>query len=160
MATSTPLLDWKSYTPETESEFREVLQATYLGSLDMPELEGIRSLDDILASHRAGGRFDPGRWQLGYLSGEPAASAILLLSELPDHMAWEVAYLGLVPAARGRGIGRAALAHAVESARAHTARLELAVDGRNYPAHRLYSAAGFTPFDRRSVHLAALHPKG
>jgi GNAT superfamily N-acetyltransferase len=153
---SRPFFDWMCFSASTETEFRQVLQATYVGSLDMPELEGIRSLDDILASHRAGGRFDPAHWLLGRVPGEPDASAILLLSDLPDHRAWEVAYLGLTPAARGRGLGRAALAHAVELAGPHTNRLELAVDARNYPAQRLYRATGFTPFDRRSVHLAAL----
>jgi mycothiol synthase len=156
VAAAVPPFVWRHYAPVTETEFRDVLQATYQGSLDMPELEGIRSLDDILASHRAGGRFDPARWLLGRLPGEPAAAAILLLSDLPDHMAWEVAYLGLTPAARGRGYGRAALAHAIELARPYSPRLELAVDSRNHPANRLYRAAGFTPFDRRSVHLAAL----
>ena len=46
-----------------------VLQATYAGSLDMPELEGIRSLDDVMASHRAAGRFVADRWRVGRLAG-------------------------------------------------------------------------------------------
>jgi ribosomal protein S18 acetylase RimI-like enzyme len=103
-----PSFSWRGFGPESEAEFRAVLQATYQDSLDMPELEGIRSLDDILASHRAGGRFEAGRWQVGRLPDEPEAAAVLLLSEIPDHDAWEVAYLGLTPPARGRGLGRAA----------------------------------------------------
>jgi mycothiol synthase len=153
---SAPAFAWSCFGPETETDFHQVLQATYIGSLDMPELEGIRSLDDILASHRAGGRFDPTRWQIGRLPDEPGAAAILLLSDLPDHEAWEVAYLGLTPAARGRGLGRAAIAHALDLARPRTSRLELAVDSRNHPATHLYFATGFTPFDRREVHLATL----
>jgi ribosomal protein S18 acetylase RimI-like enzyme len=151
-----PPLDWRAYGPETDAEFRAVLRATYAGSLDMPELEGIRSLDDILASHRAAGRFVPARWRLGRARGEPEAAAVLLLSEFADRDAWEVAYLGLTPAARGRGLGHAALAHALTLARPCTARLELAVDARNHPATRLYSDTGFSPFDHRAVHLAAL----
>jgi ribosomal protein S18 acetylase RimI-like enzyme len=152
-----PTLHWESFGPTTEGDFRAVLQATYCGSLDMPELEGIRSLDDILASHRAGGRFVAGRWQVGFLQAEPETAAVLLLSEIPDRDAWEVAYLGLTPAARGRGLGRAVLAHALEMAAAAQApRLELAVDLRNHPATRLYRTAGFIPFDQRAVHLASL----
>ncbi|HMB05564.1 MAG TPA: GNAT family N-acetyltransferase, partial [Isosphaeraceae bacterium] len=151
-----PTLAWRPYGAEAEAEFRAILQATYSDSRDMPELEGIRSLDDIMASHRAGGRFDPSRWRLGRVPGEPEAGAVVLLSALPDRAAWEVAYLGLTPAARGRGLGRAALAHALELARPLTPRLELAVDLRNEPATRLYRAAGFSPFDRRAVHLASL----
>ena len=75
---------------------------------------------------------------MGHLPGEPATAAVLLLSEIPDRDAWEVAYLGLTPSARGRGLGRAVLAHALELAAAHVPRLELAVDVRNHPATRLY----------------------
>jgi mycothiol synthase len=153
-----PSFDWRPYDPVTESEFRDVLQATYAGSLDMPELEGIRSLDDVMASHRAAGRFDPSRWRVGTLPGEPEAAAILLLSEVPDRPSWEVAYLGLTPPARGRGLGRSALAYALDLARPNVARLELAVDDRNHPARHLYDVAGFNPFSRRIVHLAILNP--
>jgi len=154
-----PEFEWHSYSPTTEPEFCEILPGTYIDSLDMPELEGIRSLSDIMGSHRAAGRFVPERWRIGRLRDEPEAAAVLLLSELPDRMAWEVAYLGLTPPARGRGLGRAVLAHALELASAHVPKLELAVDARNHPATRLYQAAGFLPFDCRAVHLAKLVPK-
>ena len=149
-----PPIDWLPFGPETEADFREVLEETYEGSLDMPELEGLRSLDDVLASHRAGGRFRPERWVVGRVRGEPGASAVLLLSDLPDRNAWEVAYLGLTPAARGRGLGRAVLAHAAVLARPYVKRIELAVDVRNFPAHQLYRRAGMIPFDHRAVHIA------
>lgn len=150
-----PPFDWLPYGPATDAEFRAVLHATYAGSLDMPELEGLRSLDDVLASHQAGGRFVAERWRLGRVRGEPSSSAVLLLSSLPDRDAWEIAYLGLTPSARGRGYGRAVLAHAVDLARSHVTRIELAVDVRNVPAHHLYQNAGLLPFDRRAVHLAS-----
>lgn len=151
----TPPLEWLGFGPETEAAVRAVLHKTYQGSLDMPELEGLRSLDDVLHGHRSAGRFVPERWRVGRIRGEPDASALVLLSEMPDRDVWEIAYLGLIPAARGRGIGRAALAHAVELARPHASRIELAVDLRNHPAHHLYLAAGFRPFDRRAVHIAS-----
>jgi ribosomal protein S18 acetylase RimI-like enzyme len=149
-------LAWRPFGPETEADFRAVLQATYAESLDMPELEGVRSLDDVIAGHRAAGRFDPSRWLVGHAPNEPEASAVVLLSEIPDRDAWEVAYLGLTPAARGRGLGLAALEHARRLAAPHVHRLELAVDRRNGPALGLYKAAGFRRFDRRAVHLAIL----
>jgi mycothiol synthase len=153
-----PPMEWRSFSDDTRDAFRVALTASYGGSLDMPELEGIRSLDDVLASHGAGGRFDPARWQLGSIPGEPAASAVVLLSDQPDRNAWEVAYLGLTPEARGRGLGLAALARALELASPHVLRVELAVDSRNAPALRLYKRAGFREFDRRSVHLATFRP--
>ena len=136
-----------------ESEFRSVLQATYVGSLDMPELEGARALDDILESHRAAGRFVAERWQLGRIPGKPEAAAVLLMAEVPGRDVWEVIYLGLTPAARGRGLGRAVLEHALGLARTRVPWLELAVDLRNTPALRLYEATGFVARDRRAVHL-------
>jgi ribosomal protein S18 acetylase RimI-like enzyme len=151
-----PEFEWRPFDPSIEAEFREVLQATYEGSLDMPELEGARGLEDILAGHRAAGLFEPGRWQLGRLPGEPEAAAVLLLTEVPGRDAWEVVYLGLTPAARGRGLGRALIRHALEEARSHAPILELAVDLRNTPAVKLYRATGFLPRDRRAVHLAIL----
>jgi len=148
-----PRLRWCSFDPVHEIEFRALLQATYVSSLDMPELEGVRSLDDIIEGHRATGRFVPHRWRLGQVPDEPDAAVVLLLSDIPDRDIWEVVYLGLTPSARGRGLGRAAIAHALDLAHPHASRLELAVDIRNHPATRLYESAGFLPFDRRSVHL-------
>ena len=152
----TPEFDWAPFAPETEADLRSVLDATYAGSLDMPELEGLRSLDDVLVGHRAAGRFVAERWRVGHVRGEPGAAGVVLLSEVADRNSWEVAYLGLTPAARGRGLGHAALAHAVELARPHVPRIELAVDVRNHPAHRLYTSAGLRPFERRAVHLTTL----
>lgn len=151
-----PAIGWAAYGPETEDAFRAVVRQTYLESLDMPELEGVRSLDDVLAGQRAAGRFHPDRWQLGRLVGATDDAGVVLLTPCLDRDAWEVAYLGLSPAARGRGLGRAFLARALELARPHVPRLELSVDVRNTPAVNLYRHAGFTPYDRRSVHLARL----
>ena len=155
---ATPSFRWATLGPDTEEDFRTVLEATYHDSLDMPELDGVRSLDDVMASHRAAGRFEPTHWSVGHLDGEPDAAAVLLLSEVPDRQVWEIAYLGLTPAARRRGLGHAALIHAYDQARAaEVERIELAVDARNIPARHLYAAAGFKPFDRRIVHLAVLN---
>lgn len=154
-----PQIDWCCFNPAHETRFRILLEATYASSLDMPELEGIRSIDDVIAGHRATGRFVPELWRLGQVPGESEAAVVLLLSDVPDRDVWEVVYLGLTPSARGRGLGRVAIAHALELARPHAPRLELAVDIRNHPATRLYESMGFVPFDRRAVHLVVF-PEG
>ena len=153
-------LIWHPFNAARETEFRALLQATYTSSLDMPELEGVRSLDDIIEGHRSTGRFVPDRWRLGQVPGEPDTAVVLLLSEVPDRDVWEVVYLGLTVSARGRGLGLAAIAHALDLARPHVSRLELAVDIRNLPASRLYESAGFVSFDRRSVHLVVFPESG
>jgi len=155
-----PRLVWRSFNTARETEFRALLEATYTSSLDMPELEGVRSLDDIIEGHRSTGRFVPERWRLGQVPGEPDRAVVLLLSEVPDRDVWEVVYLGLTVSARGRGLGFAAIAHALDLARPHVSRLELAVDMRNLPALRLYESAGFVSFDRRSVHLVVFPESG
>ncbi len=107
--------EWQPFEPALEAEFRSVVQATYVGSLDMPELEGRRALDEIMESHRATGRFDAGRWQLGYIPDKPHVASVLLMAEVPGRDVWEVVYLGLTPAARGRGLGRAVVQHALSA---------------------------------------------
>lgn len=154
-----PEVQWLRYDETNHDNFCRVLAQTYKGSLDMPELEGIRSLDDVVAGHKEGGRFRPELWHLGTAQGEDSPSIILLLSEVPERQIWEVAYLGLTPQARGRGLGRASLAFAIKEARKYVGKIELAVDVRNIPAAKLYESAGFTPFDRRTVHLARLIAK-
>jgi ribosomal protein S18 acetylase RimI-like enzyme len=154
-------LEWRAFGTVSETEFRSVLEETYVGSMDMPELEGTRTLDDVLESHRASGRFMAERWRLGRVPGKSTAAAVLLLTEAPGRDVWEVIYLGLTPAARGYGLGRAVLQHALELAQGHVSRLALAVDHRNTPATRLYHSAGFVARDRRAVHLAVLQvPSG
>jgi len=80
---------------------------------------------------------------------------VLLLCEMPEWAAWDVAYVGVVPEARGRGYGREIMHQALAVARADgVARLTLSVDVRNDPAWRLYTDLGFRPHDRREVFLA------
>ena len=111
-----PPLVWSTFSPEMEDRFRQILDGTYLGSLDMPELEGVRTLDDVLASHRESGHFQPEFWQIGQLPGEPESAAVMLMLDRPDRNVLEVAYLGLTPQARGRGLGRGLVEHALELA--------------------------------------------
>jgi ribosomal protein S18 acetylase RimI-like enzyme len=150
-----PELRWEAFSAENKDAFAGTLERTYEGSLDMPELCGLRTLDDVLEGHLARGNFDPARWRLGRLGGEGLPVAVVLLSP-GEEGTWEVSYLGLVPEARGRGLGRAALSHALDRARSRADRLELAVDVRNAPAEALYRRSGFAPFARRGVHVAVL----
>jgi ribosomal protein S18 acetylase RimI-like enzyme len=67
---------------------------------------------------------------------------------------WELSYVGVAPAARRRGHGRALVRKAI--AEAHSAgadTLTVSVDARNAPALDLYESLGFAEFDRRDVYL-------
>jgi len=62
----------------------------------------------------------------------------------------ELVYLGLVPEARGRGLGRRLLEHGLALLKGRSERaVVLAVDERNTPAMKLYREAGFRPSLRR-----------
>lgn len=139
--------------------FQEIHERTYQGTLDCPELNGVRTMAEVHEGHRAQGRHDPQRWFLAQYAGRPAG--VLLLNELPDLGCWEVAYIGVVPEARRQGIGRQLLARAIRMARAcGTGFLSLSVDVRNHPAWSLYAQLGFEPFDERLVYLAVWGPDG
>jgi ribosomal protein S18 acetylase RimI-like enzyme len=133
--------------------FHDTLLQTYEGTQDCPEITGVRTADEIMAGHRAQGKHDPARWLLGLAAGRPVG--VLLLCEMPEWAAWDVAYVGVVPDARGQGHGRELMHRAMTLARADgVPRLTLAVDARNEPAWRLYTDLGFQAHDRREVFLA------
>lgn len=143
------------YAPWTSNPhcFQETLLRTYEGTRDCPEVNGVRTLEEILEGHRAQGRYDPQRWWLALARNRPVG--VLLLTELLDGQGWDVSYIGVVPAARRRGVGRELMSKALLEARtAEAAQLTLSVDARNQPAWNLYHRLGFETFDNRDVYLA------
>jgi ribosomal protein S18 acetylase RimI-like enzyme len=139
--------------PADPARFQETLLRTYEGTQDCPEVNGVRTIEEILHGHRSQGRHDPERWWLASARGRPVG--VLMLTELPEWNGWDVSYVGVVPEARGRGVGRELMARALLEARAAEVRqLTLSVDGRNRPAWNLYTRLGFEPFDSREVFLA------
>lgn len=138
---------------------REALEASYEQTLDCPELHGLRRTEDVIASHRATGRWDPRLWWLVFEGGR--ARGALLLNPCPEHDSTELVYLGLAPSLRGRGLGRRLLATGVEAlcGRPHRA-MACAVDARNAPARRLYEDFGFRLFAERAAFVRALAAPG
>lgn len=134
------------------SVFERSLLATYHGSLDCPELDGIRTVQQIIEGHQAQGRFDPDYWWLVTRHGQPAG--VLLLNGVLDEPAWEIVYLGLVPVFRGHAMGAELVEHALEEAKLTRARfVDVTVDVRNVPARKLYAAKAFGLVERRHVLL-------
>jgi GNAT superfamily N-acetyltransferase len=132
--------------------FHETLLRSYEGTLDCPELTGVRTIGEIIEGHQAQGAFNPDLWWLARVAGRPAG--VLLVAETPEWESWDVSYVGVVPEARRRGLGRALMLQALAEARRRKANhLTVAVDARNQPAQKLYEALGFEPFDEREVFL-------
>ncbi len=149
-------LEWVSLEDGSEVEFGEVLEQTYIDTLDMPELGGTRTFQVVLSAHEGRGRLMRSQWWLGRSRRMRERAGLVFLSCSDDPDTWELTYLGLTPAARGRGLGRVFLSHAVEQARRNVGWLRLAVDLRNTPACRLYNHGGFWEYERRRVYLARL----
>lgn len=141
-------LEWRSYTSESHAAFAQVVQASYEGSQDCPELAGLRPMDAVLAAHKAAGPFDPHLWQLALSGGEPAGC--ILIARVTDTRCHEIVYLGVAPRHRNRGLGRALVRRAIALAAADSATsLLVVVDERNIAARRLYSRFGFRALLRR-----------
>ncbi len=152
-------LQYEAYSLAAAQRFGAVIERTYQDTLDCPQLDGIRTIDEVLEGYQAVGRFSPELWMLVQRDGRDVGC--LLLADHPEQRIWELVYMGIVPEARGVGLGLTLARQAQWRAkRAGAERLVLAVDAANAPALRMYSAAGFVAWDRRSVFTKALRPAG
>jgi ribosomal protein S18 acetylase RimI-like enzyme len=143
---------FNSYPQCDQQAFRQTLMRTYQGTLDCPELNGLRTADEIIEGHQAQGQHDPTLWWLIVQKKRPVG--VLLLTHMPAWEALDISYLGVVPEARGRGLGRILAARALEEARARQVRqVTLAVDRRNLPAWNMYRQLDFEPHEEREVYL-------
>lgn len=148
---------WETYSPVTHGIFARTILASYESSLDCPALSGMRHIDDVIASHKASGEFDPNHWYLLYEKSTPLA--VLLLAHVPRADAMDLVYLGLVPQARGRGLGATVLRKALRTALdANISKLTLAVDAANTPALKLYHRHGLEKLGSKLAMIRDLRP--
>jgi len=132
--------------------FRATLLRTYEGAQDCPELNPLRTAEEIVAGYQSLPGCDLAHWSLAWHDGR--AVGVLILNPVPDSPSWELCYVGLVPEARGRGLGSSLTRLAMREAHFRGAvRMTLTVDQRNAPARRMYQRLGFEEFDRRAVYL-------
>jgi ribosomal protein S18 acetylase RimI-like enzyme len=148
----TGALTFARVRPPFPPPFAAALLATHDGGLDCPELGAGRTPADVLAGFVGSGGVEH---YLALHGPDPAGVVVLAPAEEPG--AAELAYLGVVPALRGRGLGAELVRFAGAAAAAGGAvTLSAGVDARNGPAVRLYRRHGFTETDRRGVWLAHL----
>lgn len=136
---------------DAESMLLRALEASYEQTMDCPELCGLRTTEDVLASHKAAGTFDPALWWLLEVDGKPEGCCLMTAS--PAQRALELVYLGLSPRVRGTGLGKRLLALGIAHATAHHRAwpVHCAVDQRNEPARKLYERFGFEETGRREA---------
>jgi ribosomal protein S18 acetylase RimI-like enzyme len=147
--------EMRPLAPRDDRRLCRLIDRTYVGTLDCPQLDGQRSTADVIAGYRDVGEYKPGLWQIARLAGDDIGCVLVNLH--PDLNHAELVYLGLAPEFRGRGWGLLLTRQAQWLAQqAGAARLVLAVDAANRPALCVYETAGFDPFDRRAVWIKRL----
>ena len=137
-------------TTNDHARLERIVDATYVGTLDCPRIDGLRATADVIAGYRAVGESGDRLWRIVHAENEDVGC--LLLADHSSTRQYEVVYVGLKPEVRGRGWGLELTRHAQWIARqADCKRLVLAVDAANEPAIRIYAAAGFRAWDRQAV---------
>lgn len=145
-----PHLSWQQYDPQHHELFKHVISQTYRDSLDCSELENLRDMEETVSAHKSAGQFDPQWWKILLLNDQPVG--VLLLSPLPSGDTMELTYMGLIPSARGQGLAKSLITHAISSARLNNIKtVLLAVDIRNHLARKLYDSLGFKEIFQRTV---------
>lgn len=148
-----------TYTPERHPLFAQAILASYEQTLDCPELNNLRSIDDVIVGHKAAGEFDPQNWFVLLYENHPAG--VLILSRVPASDALELTYIGLARFARGRGIASELMKLAISrAAELSCRRLTTAVDSRNTPAMTMYVRAGMQRAGVRLALLRVIHNQG
>lgn len=146
------VLEFVPYTLQDSVRMANLIEQTYADTLDCPELNGVRTINDVLDGYAATGQFVPERWF--FIRHDLGDVGCLLLTEHPGERQWKVVYLGITPQARGNGWGAESILYAQWAAGiAGAEQFVLAVDTRNYPAIRLYEQVGFTIWDQRAMLL-------
>lgn len=143
---------FETYRDDNASRFADILEQSYLHSLDCPFLKDFRTGKESIASHKLSGVFDPSLWFLYSIDGNDAG--VLLLNEHPEQDSMELVYLGVSPTWRGLGLGRHMLRAGVRiAAERGCAAMFLAVDCENRFANAVYAEFAFAELARRRVWL-------
>lgn len=134
-------LEYRPHHAMDWAEWCRLVERTYIDSLDVPELIGLRQIDNTLLGYARGQSAPARRWWSVWLQGVPVGCVILTpMFELDC----ELTYLGLVPEVRGKGYSSDMMRFILDwMHREHLIRLLLAVDERNTPAVATYLRFGF-----------------
>ena len=121
---------------------KEIIQSTYEGTLDCPDLTGKRDIDDIIESHRKTGIYTPQWWDVVMMDGKPVGC--ILINKSTEASVCRLVYIGIKPQFRGLGIGREMInITGLRAIAAGCVEMRVAVDSDNTPALRLYKMFGF-----------------
>jgi len=139
--------------PQTDPEkFAELVERTYIGTLDCPLLDGVREMGDVFESYRFGSDYDPDIWFRIQQAGEDVG--VLILTEYRSAGQMELIYMGVVPERRGEGFGVLIAKYAQWIARQRSfGQLITAVDRANEPAIKMYAICGYKQWEERAAYI-------
>ncbi len=164
---------------ERRLAFTQLVEATYAGTLDCPELARYRTTNETLRGYQTAASFAPDLWfevlDANSSDNTPLGCMILAKHEeshentqtsdanretesrrdpsaRPEGPVIEIVYMGLLPETRGKGFGRQLVDQAAQVAvKLGGTRLILGVDQTNRPARDIYDARGMTPLLSETV---------
>ena len=134
------------------SEVEALVEATFIGSLDCPEVDGLRTGSDVVNGFLESKAWDQSLpWWV--LCDDHAPIGCALVNTHPKGI-FEFAYMGLIQSVRGRGLGRAVVDFAIRVCRTQGGSMvTTAVDTQNRPAVRIYESLGFAAIRELAVWL-------
>ena len=155
-------MDWERH--EEFDAFALLVDQTYVQTHDCPMLAEYRTAIQALRGYQSSVAFAPSWW---FRLVDPEQSESLGCLILAHHRGddgikfggdvVELVYMGLVPSARGRGLGLELVRSAREFGhRAGCSRIILAVDQRNHPARSIYDRAGLQSVLSETVWVKSL----
>lgn len=134
----------------------QIIQSTFDGTHDCPEINGLRDAGDVLDGFLEGIPLRRSKhWYIAMLRGQ-VAGCLLLTATSATLM--ELSYVGVLPSHRKLGIGKSLIDSAIRTSKGcHKTHLAAAVDCRNVPALRAYDAFGFQHHLSLDVWLHQVH---
>lgn len=142
------------FLKEDSKRLARLLERTFQGTQDCPEVAHLRSGKDALDRHLGAAPEAARHWLLARDSqaGKSGDVGVLLLLEHIAERTWEIDYFGVVPEARGRGLGKRLILRGIDAARDRGAeRIQAVVDSRNHYACKVYDDTEFQVQDRRQA---------
>lgn len=136
--------------PKSIRDCQTLLTEAQTSSTDLPELEGIREPNDVWKGFSLVAPMESS-WWTHEVQGEAVALAIV---DQRNVARWGLAFLGVKPSHRQKGIGSLVLSGILAQAKAKGVEtIDLLVDSRNLDARRLYTARGFSARNSRPIYL-------
>jgi ribosomal protein S18 acetylase RimI-like enzyme len=150
---SSSTVHWLAASHVAKTRMAKLVESTFHQTLDCPELNGLRTPDDVLDGFLDGRTYrEQYLWEILRVDDQDAGC--LLLSAHGGNVA-ELVYMGLKPEMRGRGLGDHMVQRGITTAqRMGMNLLVVAVDQGNWPAIANYRRAGFQSHQSLSVWLA------